>query len=163
MKTLQEINNELEKISEEYSKLFDQEQRLNEEKKKLLVKEILDSKSFNRYKWTVKKRDGTGFILKPMFDNDLGFDDIQTKLGLYPHGDFQLNDKIEIYGDDGDLYIVSSDIKAGIEFIKSQDIEIIISKGIIDSITSMEKQVVELKEFVDQFNIIKGRCNGNCI
>lgn len=163
MKTLQEINGELEKISEEYSKLFDQEQKLNEEKKKLLIKEILDSKSFNRYKWKVKKRDGTGFILKPMFDNDLRFDDIQTKLGLYPHGGFQLNDKIEIYGDDGDLYIVSSNIKAGIEFIKSQDIEIIISKGIIDSIASMEKQVVELKEFVNQFNIIKDRCNEDCV
>ena len=163
MKTIQEINGELEKISEEYSKLFDQEQKLNEEKKKLLVKEILDSKSFNRYKWKVKKRDGSGFILKPIFDDDLRFDDIQTKLGLYPHGDFQLDDKIEIYGDDGDLYIVSSDINAGIEFIKSQDIEIIISKSIINNIASMEKQVAELKEFVSQFNIIKGRCNENCV
>jgi len=157
MKTIQEIDDELEKISEEYSKLFDREQELNEEKKKLLIKEILDNKSFNRYKWVVKKKDGPGFILKPMFDNDLRFDDIQTKLGLYPHGGFQLNDNIEIHGDDGDLYIVSSDINAGIEFIKSQNIEIIISKGIIHSIASMEKQVVELKEFVSQFNIIKDR------
>lgn len=163
MKTLQEINGELEKISEEYSKLFDQEQKLNEEKKKLLIKEILDSKSFNRYKWKVKKRDGSGFILKPIFDDGLRLDDIQTKLDLYPHGCFQLDDKIEIYGDDGDLYIVSSDIKAGIEFIKSQDIEIIISKSIIDNIASMEKQIAELKEFVNQFNIIKGRYNENCV
>lgn len=156
MKTIQEINNELGKISEEYSKLFSKEQILNKEKQKLLAKDILDSKSFNRYKWVVIKGDRTSFVLKPIiFDNDIRFDDIQTKLNLYPRGDFQLNDKIEIYGEDGDLYIVSSDIKAGIEFIKSQNIEIIIDKSILNDITSMEKQVVELKEFVKQFDIIK--------
>jgi hypothetical protein len=160
MKTIQEIDNELEKLHEENSKLFqrsfDQEQKLKEEKRKLLVKEILDSKPFNRYKWTVENRDGTGFILRPIFGDDLKFDDIQTKLDLYPHGGFQLNGMIEINGDDGDLYIVSSDINAGIEFIKSQNIKIIISEDIIDSIASMEKQIVGLKEFVNQFNIIKG-------
>ena len=50
---------------------------------------------------------------------------------------------------------MSSDIKAGIEFIKSQNIEIVIDKSIINDITSMEKQVVELKEFVKQFDTVK--------
>ena len=83
MKTLQEINSKLKKISEEYSKLFDQEQKLNEEKRKLLTKEIFDNKTLNRCKWKVEKGYGNG---KPIFDNDIRFDDIQTKLRLYPHG-----------------------------------------------------------------------------
>lgn len=160
MKTIQEIDEKLKKISEEYSKLFDQEKKLSEEKKKLLIKEILDSKSFNRYKWVVKKKDDSGFILKPMFNNDLRFDDIQEKLDIYPHGWFQLNDKIDVYGDDGDLYIDVSDIKSGIEFIKSQDIEIIISKGIIDNIASMEKQLTGLREFVNQFQNVTRKIDG---
>ena len=154
MKTLQEINDELKKIQEEYSKLFDQEQKLKEEKKELLAKDIIDNKTLNRYKWQVEKRN-VGFILKPIFDDDSRFGDMQTKLDLYPHGSFQLYEKIELYGDDGDLYIVSPDIKAGIEFIKSQDIKIVISKDIADDIMSMEKQLAGLKEFVSKFDNTK--------
>jgi hypothetical protein len=149
---IQEINGRLEKISEGYSKLFAQEQKLKKEKQRLLAKDILDSKPFSRYKWEVKKRDRAGFILKPYFDDDMRFDDLQEKLDLYPHGGFQLLDKIELSGDDGDLYIVASDIKAGIEFIKSQNIEIVIDKSIIDDIKSMEKQIAGLKDFVNQFD-----------
>lgn len=45
---LQEINGKLEKISEEHSKLFEQEQELNDEKQKLLAKDICDNKYLNR-------------------------------------------------------------------------------------------------------------------
>ena len=160
MKTLKEINDELKKISEEYSKLFEKEQKLKEEKKELLAKDILDNKTLNRYKWKVEKRN-VGFSLKPVYGSI--FDDIQTKLDLYPHGSFQLNEKIELYGDDGDLYIVSSDIKAGIEFIKSQSINIIIGEDIINNIESMEKQLTGFKEFVDQFDIMKEKkCEEKC-
>lgn len=149
---LQEINGELEKISGEHSKLFDREQELNNEKQKLLAKDIYDNKYFNRCKWRVKERCRDGFILRPIHDyDDQGFDDIQAKLRLYPHGSFELNENIELCGDDGDFYIMSSDTKAGIEFIKSQNMEIVIDKSIIEDIISMEKQIVCLKEFINQF------------
>ena len=82
-------------------------------------------------------------------------DDIQTMLDLYPHGCFQLDENIELYGDDGDLYIVSSDIAAGIAFIRSQNIDIIVGKNIIDEIESMGKQLTGLMVFVDQFDLVK--------
>lgn len=152
---LQEINDKLEKISEEHSKLFDQEQELNDEKYELLAKDICDHKYLNRCKWKVKERYKTGFILRPIYDHDdQGFDDIQAKLRLYPHGSFELNENIELCGDDGGFYIMSSDTKAGIEFIKSQYMEIVIDKSIIEDITSMEKQIVCLKEFINQFGTI---------
>jgi hypothetical protein len=84
----------------------------------------------------------------------MGFDDIQTKLRLYPHGSFELNENIELCGSDGDFYITSSDTKAGIEFIKSQNMEIVIDEGVIEDITSMEKQVAELKELINQFDTV---------
>lgn len=151
---LQEINDKLEKISEEHSKLFDQEQKLNEEKQKLLTKDICDNKYLSRCRWKVMKGHRTGFILKPILDDDLGFDDIQEKLRLYPHGSFELNENIELCGSDGDLYITSSDTKAGIEFIRSQNVKIVIDESVIEDIVSMEKQVAELKELINQFDTI---------
>ena len=151
MKTLKEVNDDLAKISKEYSKLLDQEQELREEKSELLAKDIIDSKTLSRHKWEVKKRH-EGFALSPVHGSI--FDDIQEKLDLYPHGNFQLNGNIELYGDDGDLYIVSHDINAGIEFIKSQNIEIIVSNSIIDDIKLMEKQLLGLKEFIRQFDVV---------
>ncbi len=152
---LQEINDKLEKISQEHSKLFGQEQKLNEEKQKLLAKDICDNNYLNRCKWKVKKGYRSGFILRPIHNyDDQGFDDIQTKLRLYPHGSFELNEKIELCGDDGDLYIVSSDTKTGIEFIKSQNMEIVIDKSVIKDIASMEKQIAGLKELINQFDSI---------
>lgn len=151
---LQEINDKLEKISEDHSKLFGQEQKLNEEKQKLLAKDICDNKYLNRCKWKVKERHRAGFILRPILDDDMGFDDIQGKLGLYPHGSFELNENIELCGSDGDLYITSSDTKTGIEFIKSQNMKIVIDESVIKDITSMEKQIAELKELINQFDTI---------
>lgn len=151
---LQEINGKLEKISEEHSKLFDQEQKLNDEKNRLLAKDICDNKYLNRCKWKVSERYRGGFVLKPILDDDLGFDDIQEKLCLYPHGSFELNENIELCGSDGDLYIISSDTKAGIEFIRSQNMRIIINESVIESIASMEKQIAELKELINQFDTI---------
>jgi hypothetical protein len=152
---LQEINDELKKISEEYSKLFDREQKLNNEKQKLLAKDICDNKYFSRCKWKPKERHGDGFILVPIYDSDdQGFDDIQTKLRLYPHGSFDLNKDIELCGSDGDFYITVSDTKAGMEFIKSQNMEIVIDESIIEDITSMERQISELKELISQFDMI---------
>lgn len=151
---IQEINGKLENISEEHSKLFDQEQKLNEEKQKLLAKDICDNKYFNRCKWKVRERYRAGFTLKPILNDDIGFDDIQEKLRLYPHGSFELNENIELHGSDGDFYITSSDTKAGIEFIKSQNMKIVIDEDVIENITSMEKQVAELKELINQFDTV---------
>lgn len=151
---LQEINDKLEKISKEYSKLFEREQKLNEEKQKLLAKDICDNKYLNRCKWKVRERYRGGFTLKPILEDDLGFDDVQAKLCLYPHGSFELNENIELCGDDGDLYIMSSDTNAGIEFIRSQNMKIVIDESVIEDITSMEKQIAELKELINQFDTV---------
>lgn len=155
---IQEINDKLEKISREHTKLFDQEQNLIDEKQKLLAKDICDNKYFSICKWKAKERNRSGFILKPILDGDLGFDDLQTKLRLYPHGSFELNENIELCGSDGDFYITSSDTKAGMEFIKSQNMEIVIDESIIEDIASMEKQILCLKEFINQFDpIVKNK------
>jgi hypothetical protein len=151
---LQEINGELEKISEKYSKLLEQEEKLNEEKRKLLAKDMCENKYLNRCKWKVGKRYRGGFILKPILDGDIEFDDIQEKLCLYPHGSFDLDENIELCGSDGEFYIISSDTKAGIEFIKSQNMEIVIDEDVVENITSMEKQIADLKELISQFDAI---------
>lgn len=151
---VQEINDKLEKISKEHSELFDQEQKLNDEKNKLLAKDICDNKYLSRCRWKVGERYRGGFTLKPILEGDQGFDDIQEKLGLYPHGSFELNKNIEICGSDGDLYIVSSDTKAGIEFIRSQNMKIIIDEDVIENIASMERQIAEPKELINQFDTI---------
>ncbi len=52
------------------------------------------------------------------------------------------------------FYIVSSDTDAGIEFIKSQNMDIVIDEGVIEDIVSMEKQIAELKELISQFDTI---------
>lgn len=153
LRTIQEINRELENISEEQSKLFQQEEKLNAEKNKLLAKEVLDSKIFNKCKWIVEKRpfmSYEGFIIRPTIP--ILFDELQSKLDLYPHGYFKMNDNIELIRSDGYLYIKSYDIKAGIEFIKSNDIEIILSE-LADEISSMEITIAKLKEFASQFDI----------
>ena len=67
MMTLQEIDNQLTKISGEYSSLVVQEQKLREEKRKLLAKDIIDNKILNKCRWQVEKRH-VGFALKPIFD-----------------------------------------------------------------------------------------------
>lgn len=152
---IQEINSELEKISKEHSKLYDREQKLNDERQKLLAKDICKNKYFSKCKWKAKERSRTGFILRPIIDHDdQGFDHLQTKLRLYPHGSFELNENIELCGSDGDFYIMSSDTKAGMEFIKSQNMEIVIDQSIIEDIASMEKQIVLLKEFINQFGMM---------
>jgi hypothetical protein len=156
MRTIQEINSDLEKLYKERSRLYEQEEKLQEEKNELLNKEIIDDKLLNRYKWRVEQNnDKKGFILRPIFDNHLKFDDIQEKLNLYPHGDFNLNENITIIGDDGDLYILSYDIVSGIEFIKRYKIEVEVDRTIVANIHSMEMKVAKLKEFVDQFDKVK--------
>lgn len=145
---IKEIDKEIEELSKKQSELSEKEVELIERKRQLLLMDIINNKPFNRYKWKVKRRGDKEILLEPIFDEDFKFDDIQTKLDLYPHGIFEINDNIEIYGSDGDLYIISRDVKVGMEFVKSQDMEIEV-KSIIDTIESMENQIKELKEFLD--------------
>ncbi len=149
---IQEIDNELERISEEQSRLFGRERELDEEKRKLLAKDICDNKHLNVCIWKVKERYGSGFILRPETTSIIELDDIQTKLRLYPHGSFKLDENVELCGDDGDLYITVSDTKAGIEFIRSQDMKIVIDKSVTENIESMEREIAELKELIHQFD-----------
>lgn len=155
MRTILDIDDELDKISKEHHRLFGQEEKLNEEKRLLLLRYLYDTKFLNKYEWVVKKREGTGFYIKPVFTDYSRFDDLQQMLGTYPHGSFKLDEHVEIVGDDGDLYIISEDVMAGIDFIKSKGINITISQSIIDKIEKMEKEVAELKEFVRQFDIME--------
>ncbi len=153
---LKSVEDDLEETSIEISKLREKEEGLIEQKNDLLKKEIIDGKVFNRCKWEVIYRDSCrGFMLQPI-DNDRNdgsylFDDLQDKLDLYPHGYFQFTSNIEIIGSDGDLYISSNDIKAGIEFIKSYNIDMVISESILNRIKTVEKEILDLREFVDQF------------
>lgn len=158
--SIQEIDDKLKEISEEHSKLFDQEQKLNNEKNRLLAKDICDNKRLGKCTWKASERYKSGFILRPILNGTMELDDIQTELSLYPHGYFELSKDIEICGSDGDLYIVSYDTKIGIEFIKSQNMKIVINENVIENIASMEKQVAELKELISQFGTI---LQDNCI
>ncbi len=151
MRTISEITKEITDIEKQLRKLYDQKDKLDSETDGIIAKEVLDSKIFNKCKWSVNDISflHDGFNLRP--DDKSIFDDLISKMKLYPHGYFNINEHVEMNESDGDFYLRIEGIENGIEFIKINDLKID-DENMTYRISELKEELIKRREFIDKIH-----------